>query len=265
MSNIQVRVTDRNMRVLTEANGIDRVTLVHVEEYQEGDAVHMICDIPGFYEVRYEDTLPPTLVYVPGTEAQFIIPFGTMNRIGYSPRAFEGKMHLITAAIANPDFVFARRNLALNPFDAQGDTGMFPHASANAETRGEALFAARNAIDGMLANHAHYPYPFQSWGINQDPDAELKVEFGVAVNIDSIVLVLRADYPHDNYWTRATIEFSDGSHEVVTLEKTALPQSFAVEKEGIEWMVLKELIPSADPSPFPALTEIEAWGRISEK
>lgn len=41
------------------------------------------------------------------------------------------------------------RNLAKNVMDQHGETNCYPHASANVETRGEAVFAARNAIDGV--------------------------------------------------------------------------------------------------------------------
>ena len=44
---------------------------------------------------------------------------------------------------------------------------------ANVETRGEAVFAARNAIDGIYENDAHGIWPYQSWGINRDPNAAL--------------------------------------------------------------------------------------------
>ena len=33
-----------------------------------------------------------------------------------------------------------------------------------------------------------------------------------------------------------------------------------VEKKKISWIQLKELIKSEDPSPFPALTQIEVYG-----
>ena len=39
------------------------------------------------------------------------------------------------------------------------------------ETGGEAVFAARNAIDGIYENSSHGEWPYQSWGINRDPNA----------------------------------------------------------------------------------------------
>ena len=35
------------------------------------------------------------------------------------------------------------------------------------------MFAARNAIDGIFENSAHGEYPYQSWGINRDPNAPI--------------------------------------------------------------------------------------------
>ncbi len=261
---LQLQVLDKKGVCMSRANGENSALLVHKNRYHRGDTVMFICDVPGFYEVMLEDTMPPTLVYVE-KQAKFVIPFGTMPRVGYSPRAFKSVQHLLTARRANPAMITARRNLALNPYDQHGETGMFPHASANVETRNEALFAARNAIDGMFANHAHYPYPFQSWGINKDPHAELTVQFGVPVSIDTVVLTLRADYPHDSYWTQATLEFSDGSDITISLEKSDAPQAFSCVKQAITWVKLKNLMKHEDESPFPALTQIEVWGTVTEE
>ena len=91
--------------------------------------------------------------------------------------------------------------------------GSFPHASANVETRGESVFAARNAIDGVTANRSHGSWPYESWGINKRQDAEMLLEFGCPVDCDRVVLWTRADFPHDNWWIQARLTFSDGSVE----------------------------------------------------
>ena len=128
------------------------------------------------------------------------------------------------------------------------------------ETRGEAVFAARNAIDGLYENDAHGTWPYQSWGINRDPNAALTLDFGRTVLLDELRLTLRADFPHDSWWTQATVEFDDGSREVLDLQKTAAPQIFSIESRTVKSLKLFELKKADDPSPFPALTQIEAWG-----
>lgn len=237
------------------------MTLVHPGRNRKGDSVVFTCDATGWYDLCLEDALPSALVYV-REQAVFRIPFGTMSRVCYSPRAFKSLQHLITVAPADPARVTLRRNLALNSLDQHGETGMWPHAVANVETRGEALFAARNAIDGIYANSRHYPYPYQSWGINKDPNAELTIDFGTAVTLDEIVLTLRADYPHDSHWTQATVEFDDGSYEVLKLEKSITSQHFPITKRTVTKLTLKELIKAQDESPYPALTQLEAWGIV---
>ena len=51
------------------------------------------------------------------------------------------------------------------------------------------MFAARNAIDGIFENSAHGEYPYQSWGINRDPNAALTLDFGREVLLDSLLYI----------------------------------------------------------------------------
>ncbi|MFN7027462.1 MAG: carbohydrate-binding protein, partial [Pseudorhizobium sp.] len=172
-----------------------------------------------------------------------------------------GELHRLHVRQARHDEIAGRRNLALNPFDDHGNASVFPHASANVETRGEAVFAARNAIDGEKANDDHGFWPYTSWGINRDPEASLTLEFGRAVVIDEIVLYLRADFPHDAWWENASIACSNGHAACLSLVKSGGAQTFALGEQTVEWIRLHSLVKAADPSPFPALTQIEVWGR----
>jgi len=158
----------------------------------------------------------------------------------------------------------AYKNLALNPFDQHEVSGVYPHASANVETRGEAVFAARNAIDGCICTLSHGEWPYESWGINRQDDAKITIDFGRKVDFDKIVLYTRADFPHDNWWVQGTFEFSDGTTQVVNMDKKVQePHVFHICKKGIEWIKLGNLIKADDPSPFPALTQIEVYGTES--
>ena len=155
----------------------------------------------------------------------------------------------------------AYRNLALNVADQHDVEGCYPHAKANVETRGESVFAARNAIDGNCANSSHGLWPFQSWGINRDPNACFTLEFGRPVSIDRMKIWLRADFPHDAWWTEGTVTFSDGSQEVLQFEKTDRGQVFNITPRTISWLTFDKLIKADDPSPFPALTQIAVYGK----
>ena len=142
----------------------------------------------------------------------------------------------------------------------QKNESLFPHAKANIETRGESVFAARNAIDGIVASNGHGEWPWSSWGINRDPEAELTLDFGRNVEIDRIIVYTRADFPHDAWWDEGTFSFSDGSELVVKLEKKDGPQEFTFEKKTVSSLSLSRLIKSSDPSPFPALIQLEVYG-----
>ena len=257
---LDVGLPDTDGMTLLTAPAAGQVSLVYMNAYKPGDRVSLEIGTPGQYVIiQFEDTMAPALVYVVKREINFHIPFGE-QAITYSPKSFAGACHIIRARFATPEEIAARRNLAYNPYDEHGDTGFFPHAHANVETRGEAVFAARNAIDGIYENDAHGIWPYQSWGINRDPNAALTLDFGRPVTIDELRLTLRADFPHDAWWTQATVEFDDGSREVLELKKSAAPQCFAIAPRTVKSLKLFELIKAEDPSPFPALTQIEAWG-----
>lgn len=248
--------------VKATATGENAVTLVYKSPYAEGDEIRMECDKPGHVVALLEDSMAQAFGYL-NNKYRLIVPFGE-KRVSYSPKSFTGDIHLLWARAATPAEMVARKNLCYNVLDSHENPGFFPHATANVETRGESVFAGRNAIDGCYANDDHGPWPYQSWGINRNPDAELTIDFGRDVTIDTLVITLRADFPHDNWWHTATITFSDGSRFVPTFVKTGAPQSFPMEKRTVRWLKIGKLLKDeADPSPFPALTQIEAWGTES--
>ncbi len=257
---ISISVANGQGHELARAEEADEAFLVYQPAYAEGDVIAVRTggeDI--FLVVRLDETMPPSLVLCRG-ELRLPIPFGN-QRQPYSLRAFIGELHVLQARRARPEEIAGRQNLCLNPYDHRDNRTSFPHATANVETRGEAQFFARNAIDGEKSNNDHGLWPYTSWGINRDPNAELTVEFGRSIEVDEAVVYLRADFPHDAWWQQATLAFSDDSEETVALSKTGKGQAFRFAPRIITSVRLCRLIKADDPSPFPALTQIELWGR----
>lgn len=182
--------------------------------------------------------------------------------ISYSPRAFVGTDHYLTARPAHAEEIACPRNLARNVYDCHGNAACFPHAKANVETRGESVFAARNAIDGVVYPWCHGHYPFQSWGINRDPNACWTLEFGRPIKAGMLALTTRADFPHDAWWTSARLTLSDGESMTLQLEKAPDGHRQCLDLHGvtITGLALDNLKKADDPSPFPALTQVEVWG-----
>lgn len=260
MQKIKLKVLDSTGRTLLTCPEGESVSLVYAAEYQPGDVIVMEGrEENGFCVVQFEDTLAPALVYMGQRVISYTIPFGEA-RVVFSPKSFTGACHVIRARVATPEEVAQRRNLAFNPFDQHGDNGFFPHSSANVETRGEAVFASYNAIDGVYENASHGVWPYESWGINRDPNAAWTLNFGRPVRVDELRVTLRADFPHDSWWTQGEVAFSDGSCETLHFEKTDKPQSFAIEPRVVTSLTFGKLIKADDASPFPALTQFEAWG-----
>ena len=132
-------------------------------EYEEGDRI--LLEVSGEKEyawVQLDDAFGKSLVYLTGN-FNYNIPFGE-KRINISPKVFSGDKHLISVRKAKDFEIKSYRNLALNVNDNHENTSCFPHAYANVETRGEAVFAAKNAIDGVTANECHGEWPYDSWG-----------------------------------------------------------------------------------------------------
>ncbi|MCR4901417.1 MAG: carbohydrate-binding protein [Butyrivibrio sp.] len=248
-----------------QTSGEDNLVLTWDGEYRRGDVIEFSDLTPGeFYVVRIDATMAEALVFITKDAVRYPIPFFE-KKASYDPVSFFGNRHYISIRYAFDFEVSRYRNLAVNAFDQHEVEGVYPHASANVETRGESVFAARNAIDGIIATRSHGEWPYQSWGINQQDDAEITLDFGREVDIDQIILYTRADFPHDNWWTNGTFTFSDGTSETVEMEKkSGQPHIFHIERRGITWIKLGKLIKADDPSPFPALTQIEVYGTEAE-
>ncbi len=247
-----------------ESKGDTDVVLAWDGEYRKGDIIEFSGIEPDkYYVVKVDSAVDEALVLIKQETVLFTVPFYE-KKTSYNPLAFFGNRHVVRIRRAEEYEVLAYRNLALNPFDQHEVSGVYPHASANVETRGEAVFAARNAIDGCICTLSHGEWPYESWGINRQEDAEFTLDFGRKVDFDKIVLYTRADFPHDNWWTSAIFTFSDGSSEKVSMDKKVQePHVFNISRKGIEWIKLGNLIKADDPSPFPALTQIEVYGKIN--
>lgn len=271
MEHISLKVYSESGMVLT-ACAPDEVSAVYHGEYKPGDRIALgIGKLNQHYVFQLEDTMPPAVVYVRSPHIVFQVPVSDPSKAApraYSPKSFSGDCHIIRVRLATPEEIAARRNLAFNPYDSEfygtgpragKDTGFYPHAISNVAAASP-IFAPRTAIDGVLENEAHDAWPYQAWSNNQDSKAELTVDFGRSVTVDELRLTLRADYPHDSWWKRVTVRFSDGSCETLALEMTAKPQNFPIKLRTVTSLTLCELTKNDDPSPFTALTQLEVWG-----
>ncbi len=260
MAILTLKVLNEKGNTISVSRAEDEVSLVYTGVYQRGDKIVLESSLSeGFYVIAVDDALGEEFVYLSKGSFSFFIPFEE-QKICYSAKIFSGEKHFIMARLAQKEEIASYKNLARNRLDQHGETFCYPHAVANVETRGESVFAARNAIDGIRENRSHGEWPYGSWGINQRKDAVWRLEFGREVEINKLRIYLRADFPHDNWWKQVTVHFSDGSLLEWRLMKTSRGQSLEIEKRTVEWLQLENLIQSEEPSPFPALTQLEVYG-----
>ncbi len=247
---------------LASAGGDMEAALCVDRAYEPGDRV-VISGSRHMY-AQMDQAMPRGEVYAPSGTMTWTVPAGE-HRLSYAPGAFEAKRHVIWARAMTKEELLSRRNLAGNPADLRGDTDFYPHCTANVETRNEACFCARNVIDGMRLNTFHGEWPYQSWGIGAREDAWCLLDMGREVEIEEMALTLRADFPHDAYWTEGHVVLSDGFETGFPLEKTGERQFISLGKHRVRWLRLERMVKSDDPSAFPALTEWEVFGRDAEK
>lgn len=257
---LKLSVVNKLGETLLCGQGQNEVILMYQPQYQDGNSIVLECSEPQkFIFLQLDDAMSPSLIYLKDTDFSYPVPFGE-KKLCYSQRSFSGERHVLTVREAYPNESAAYRNLAFNPWDYHENISLYPHAVANVETRGESVFAARNAIDGLKANTSHGEWPYTSWGINCNPNAQWKLDFGRKVVLNKAVFYLRADFPHDAWWENATLHFSNGSNLTVELVKTGKPQVFDFDEKAVEWVTLDTLIKADDPSVFPALTQLELYG-----
>lgn len=256
-----LKIVNADGKVLKEEKGDFRCDCVYEGIYEKGDRILLTSDrYPVDVVLQVDDALGKSENLLTG-DFEYIIPFDE-KKTSYAEKTFSGNKHYLYVRDAYDFEVYQYKNLALNVNDQHGDTHLYPHASANVETRGEAVFAARNAIDGVCENRSHGEWPYESWGINRQDDAAMTIDFGREVETDRIVLYTRADFPHDNWWVSVTFTFSGGTTLTKELKKSYAPHDIRFEKKTIRKVEISKLIKADDPSPFPALTQMEVYGQV---
>lgn len=258
---IELSIINQENEVVMCSSGVDEAVLATKKyAFQAGDKFKVVTEEKQLVYVQLDNALGSSLVYLSKGEWVYEIPMTEKLREAYPPAAFLDEKHYFFVRKAFAEEQTSYRNWALNPHDQKDVDNVYPHAYANVETRNDATFFARNAIDGILANRDHGSYPYQSWGINQQKEAEITIDFGREIELDKLGLVLRADFPHDSYWKQVTIVFSDGSEEIFATSDALATQYFTFSPRTVTTATLKHLIKAEDESPFPALTQIELFG-----
>ena len=259
MAKLAIQIKDKNDEILAEKAFCEKNFLVYQSEYEEGDKIEVLAsEYPCYAVISLDDTMAESLIYLTSTFV-FTIPFAETKK-SYNPKSFSSNRHYITARLATEKEISSYRDLAFNPYDNHDNSSAFPHAFANVETRGEAVFAARNAIDGLFANDMHGEWPWTSWGINRNPEAEFHLDFGRKVKINRLVITLRADFPHDACWKSGRVTFSDGSIIDLNFKESGEAQVFDFVEKEINSLKFDKLIRYDEHSPFPALTQFQVFG-----
>ena len=264
---LKLKVLSENGEVKFKAFGED-IDVRFSGEYQEGDKIRVELFDGAFVKLSLDETLCESFVYVPDGVFEFPIPFGNERASCYAKEAFSGDSHRLRASEPTEAEIYGEREISLNSHDRHNVPKYFPHAVANFVTREDPCFFERNAIDGITENRGHGRYPYHSWGGGLREDLEYRVDFGCEVEVSSVVIYLRADFPHDTYWKEAEIEFSDKTRIPLKLEGTKEGQKFEFEPKKTESVKLtgfKQQRLSDGSLSFAALSQIQINGKYIKK
>jgi 4-deoxy-L-threo-5-hexosulose-uronate ketol-isomerase len=257
---LTLQITDLNRTVVWEVSGKD-IETVYRAAYREGDRIKVRMTEGKFLRLQLDPCLKESIIYLPGGDFEFEIPFGSIREGGYGKEAFEGEEHPIRLSIPSDEEIYTYGNLALNAHARHTATPKYyPHATANFVTREDPCFFERNAIDGICDNTGHGPFPYHSWAGGAREDLTYTIDFGTPVEVDKIVFFLRADFPHDTFWKSIDVGFSDGSVEQASLEGTAEGQVLTFPAKTTQTIHLHHFKQISYPLSWAALSQIEVYG-----
>jgi hypothetical protein len=168
------------------------------------------------------------------------------------------------------------KNVALNPGDVRAPGHGYPHASSNSEypciypadtTNGnhcvpDTTFLALSAINGDTLNTSHGSLAYASWGPQLTvPGLWWKIDFGHDVTIDKVKIWVRADWSggHDSYWKRATLVFTNGTRDTITIDSLKTGQESHFTSRNTQSITVTDFIAS-NPAKWCAFTEVQVWG-----
>lgn len=263
MAVLKLEIIDQTGNVLAAREEEDEVSLAYRGQYHQGDKIRLTSShTPVLLKIRLDDSLAESRVCLSEKEFTFEIPFEE-KRKPYGQKAFTQERHWGYASVVTGEELDNYINLAQNPFDGRDNQGLYPHAVSNVSVSNPQFFA-ENAIDGVFETCNHGSWPHSSWGINQQEDAWLRIEFGRPVKAQAVILYLRADFPHDNWWKQVRLSFSDGTEMEAQLNKTGKGQKISFPEKTVAWVRLSHLQMSEEESRFPALSQIMVMGREAD-
>ena len=199
------------------------------------------------------------ILFVPNGVYEYTVPsdLGAIYPSGFTTG---GKLSVRIPTAAE---LTKRFNLALNPYDTTATKSTaYPHVTCNNQYN-QNEFAARCAIDGFTQNNGHGRYPVQSWGPNDTMKKTdyFTIDFGRSVLVNEIVIYLRGDFGHDAYYSAITVEFSDGTTEVIKPTMVRDGQKFTFAAKVTESVKLTGfVIDSSKGGPWTGLAEVEIYG-----
>ena len=160
-----------------------------------------------------------SIIYCPEGTFTYVLP-NIANMVTTISKSYANTTNYVTIRLLTDEELTTKHNLAENAYDyslkiaSQAKIkNQYPHVTASSEWNNSTEFIATNAIDGFTGNMGHGNYPVQSWGPANKNGEWIQIDFGRAVKVAELGVVIRHDFPHDTYFKSGTVQvtFEDGT------------------------------------------------------
>ncbi len=230
--------------------------------YTQGDTVTVTLPKGEKYlGLTLNDNIGETILYVPSGIYTYTVPSAATMTAAFEPTFASNTSNTIKARIVTATELSLRRNLTFNPYDLDDATSAYPHATASDWHATNAMFAPRNAIDGVAQNESHNAWPYQSWGPSDTGEHWIKLDFGKEISVNEIAFYLRSDNSSGHtFYKSAVLEFSNGNTQTVEFEETLDKQTFTFDTVTTSYIKIKDFVKVDESMTWAGITEIEVYG-----
>ncbi len=253
--------------VSTSATDSESAYITIPRKYAQGDTFTVtLPEGHKYLAFTFTPKVAESIIYVP--DGVFTYTFPSYASTVFPTEAFTlYTENTASARIPTNDELSSVRNLALNPFDLDDATGIYPHATVSSRYSSN-YCRARALIDGFEMNLLHYydatglGYPVMSWGLNQGDasDDYASIDFGRSVCVSSVGIKIRADFDHDDYFTSCTVELSDGTTAWLAMKKTSEMMWLEFDEPVTTTSIKIKELNNTTTDRWPAVTEIRVMG-----
>ncbi len=218
---LEVTYKTASGKVVTE-KGNGYVILNLTSKLTAGDTLTVKVTGSKYIALSINERQGESLLYLPDGVYTFTVPSNLAENYNVTMRTGGTSYYrenTVFVRIPTTDELKKEHNLALNPYDVAEQLNAFPHVSAESVKGNTGYYKAQNAVDGFISNGSDKSWPYQAWVPEASDKDGITIDFGRDVKVNTLEILLR-NAPNDVHALSATVTFSDGTKEEISMWNT---------------------------------------------